>query len=150
MSDSSEAPEVISTVAEYHACIERSRASGEALVVQFSTARCARCPAFTDALRSISNEYHFRWCISHIDRQGDELAEHLEALHQLPAIAFLPGPSERPEVAEVAEEKDDEDAGKQPSDPERDVALLQSCTPDATYFFLSSKCRPKLQLDDDF
>lgn len=144
--DSPEAPEVISTVAEYHACIEHSRACGEPLVVQFSTARCARCPAFTDALRSISNEYHFRWCISHIDRQGDELAEHLEALHQLPAIAFLPGSSERAEVAKVAEQDDD----KQPSDPERDVALLQSCTPDAAYFFLSSKCRPKLQLDDDF
>lgn len=115
-------PVVASTMEELHNAMSPDLIA----VVQFSAPWCTRCPTFTEAMRQLKRDYQFIWVYAELP-DAEELKEEFE-ITKLPALVLL---------------SKDHETHKQ-------VALLQSSTPQDASKAVLEHCPPSFVLDADF
>ena len=95
-----------------------------ALLVQFGSERCIRCPAFTETVAELAKTHSFHWAYADAHHPDCTLVEHFE-IQKLPAFVLMIPGDESP-------------------------LTVANATPDQVSQSVVRLCHPRLELDADF
>ena len=87
MENTPDARLLVDTTEEFEKVVECHLAIKRPLLIQITAEWCHRCPAFGEAIRSLTSEYQFTHAVN--DAAEPELIERFE-IKQLPAYVFVP------------------------------------------------------------